>query len=109
MGGEGVVDGEEGSSEKCLKWSGGGVIKRSFQKHLKTGVGKDESCSSEGGGFEGATTPVPPPRKILIIHSPSRCNSHATTGNWTINDAWGAGIKAVQTDSTKTNTHVLDA
>ena len=31
------------------------------------------------------------------------------TGNWTIHDAWGAGIKAVQTDSTKTNTDVLDA
>ena len=34
--GEGVVDGESGSSEGCLKW-GGGVIKGSFQKHLKTG------------------------------------------------------------------------
>ena len=30
-----MVDGEGGSSEKCLKW-GGGVIKGSFQKHLKT-------------------------------------------------------------------------
>ena len=29
--GEGVVDGEGGSSEKCLKWDGGGgVIKGSF-------------------------------------------------------------------------------
>ena len=28
-GGEGVVDGEGGSSERCLKW-GGGVIKGSF-------------------------------------------------------------------------------
>ena len=27
-----------GSSERCLKWGGGGgVIKGSFQKHLKTG------------------------------------------------------------------------
>ena len=36
--GEGVVDGEGGSSEGCLKWGGGGcwVIKGSFQKHLKT-------------------------------------------------------------------------
>ena len=40
-GGEGVVDGEGGSSERCLKWGGGGggVIKGSFQKHLKTGSG----------------------------------------------------------------------
>ena len=29
-----------GSSERCLKWGGGvGVIKRSFEKHLKTGGG----------------------------------------------------------------------
>ena len=28
-----------GSSERCLKWGGGGVIKGSFQKHLKTGGG----------------------------------------------------------------------
>ena len=35
----GVVDGEGGSSEGCLKWGGGGggVIKGSLQKHLKTG------------------------------------------------------------------------
>ena len=33
-----------GSSERCLKWVGE-VIKRSFQKHLKTGVGKGKSCS----------------------------------------------------------------
>ena len=26
-------------SEGCLKWGGGGVIKGSFQKHLKTGGG----------------------------------------------------------------------
>ena len=38
MGEAGMVDGEGGSSEKCLKWDGGGweVIEGSFQKHLKT-------------------------------------------------------------------------
>ena len=43
----GVVDGEGGSSERCLKWGGGrwGIIKGSFQKRLKTGVGKGKSCS----------------------------------------------------------------
>ena len=41
-----MVDGERGSSERCLKWVVGvGVINRSFQKHLKTGVGKSESRS----------------------------------------------------------------
>ena len=36
-----MVDGVEGSSERCLKWGDGGrgVIKGSFQKHLKTGGG----------------------------------------------------------------------
>ena len=32
------MDGEGGSSERCLKW-GGGVIKGSFQKHIETGGG----------------------------------------------------------------------
>ena len=36
-----MVDGEGGSSEGHFKWGGGwwGVIKGSFQKHLKTGGG----------------------------------------------------------------------
>ena len=32
-----------GSSEGCLKWDGGGVIKGSFQNILKQG-GKGKSC-----------------------------------------------------------------
>ena len=38
-GGEGVVVGVGGSSERCLKWGGGGwgVTKESFQKFLKIG------------------------------------------------------------------------
>ena len=42
------MDREGGSSEGCLKWGGGGwvgVIKGSFQKRHKTGVGKGKSCS----------------------------------------------------------------
>ena len=66
LGGEGVVDGEGGSSEGCLKWGGGGVGSlRDLSKNvLKQGVGKGESCSKGEGGFEGVTTP--PPRKIRI-------------------------------------------
>ena len=38
-----MVDGEEGNSEKCLKWGGGGVgVIRDLSK---TGVGKGKSCS----------------------------------------------------------------
>ena len=45
------------SSEICLKWGGGGwgVIKGSFQKHLKTGVDKFVG----GGGLE-VSPPLPP-------------------------------------------------
>ena len=32
-----MVDGEGSSSERCVKWGGGEIIKGSFQKHLKTG------------------------------------------------------------------------
>ena len=58
--------GEGDSSERCLKWGGGGwgVIKGSFQKHLKTGGGKRQKLFVGGGGFEGVTTPAPPPGKF---------------------------------------------
>ena len=51
------MDGEGGSSGKCLKW-GGGVIKGSFQKHLKTGGGSRQKLFVGGRGFEGVTTPA---------------------------------------------------
>ena len=37
------------SSERCLKW--GGVIKESFLKHLKTGMGKSKVVRGGGGGL----------------------------------------------------------
>ena len=45
--GEGVVDGEGGSSERCLKWGGGGWGSlRDLSKNIsKQGVGKGKSCS----------------------------------------------------------------
>ena len=45
-GGAGLVEGEGGNSERCLK-RGGRVIKESFQKHLKreSRVGRGKSCS----------------------------------------------------------------
>ena len=38
---------EESNSERCLKWGGvrWGIIKESFQKHFKMGVGKGKMCS----------------------------------------------------------------
>ena len=59
---------EGGSSERCLKWDGGGgggqeVIKGSFQKHLKTGVGKGKS-SSKGEGVLKVSPPLTPPQKF---------------------------------------------
>ena len=52
--GVGVVggEGEAGNSERCLMWGGGGVIKESFQKHLKIGdVGEWDT--------ESVTIPAP--------------------------------------------------
>ena len=45
--GGGVVDGEGGSSERCLKWGGGGGRSlRDLSKNiLKQGMGKRKSCS----------------------------------------------------------------
>ena len=42
-----MVDGEGGSSERCLKWGvgWGGLLLRDLSKSLKQGVGKDKSCS----------------------------------------------------------------
>ena len=42
--GEGVVDGEGGSSERCLKWGGGGSLRDLSKNILKQGVGKGKSC-----------------------------------------------------------------
>ena len=39
-------------------WWGVGVIKGSFQKHLKTGWVKAKVVRSGKGGFEGVTTPA---------------------------------------------------
>ena len=44
-GGEGVVDGEGGSSEGCLKWGGRGwgSLRDICKKHPQTGVGKGKN------------------------------------------------------------------
>ena len=46
-GGGRVVDGEEGSSERRLKWGGGcwGSLRDLSKNILKQGVGKGKSCS----------------------------------------------------------------
>ena len=46
-GGAGVVDGEWGSSERCLKWGcgGRGSLRDLSINILKQGVGKGKSCS----------------------------------------------------------------
>ena len=43
--GDGVVDGEGGSSEGCLKWGDGGLLRDPSKNILKQGVGKGKSCS----------------------------------------------------------------
>ena len=47
FGGAGVVDGEQGSSERCFKWGGGGGVSlRDLSTNiLKLGMDKGKSCS----------------------------------------------------------------
>ena len=65
--GGGVVDGE-GSSERCLKW-GVGVIKGSFQKHLKTGRELRQELFVGGRGFEGRHHPCPLRITLAFTHA----------------------------------------
>ena len=59
--------GRKDSSERCLKWGGGGSL-RDFSKNiLKQGVGKGKSCSW-GEEVLKVSPPLSPPRKILVIH-----------------------------------------
>ena len=57
-----MVDGEGGSSERCLKWGGGGwgSLRDLFKNILKQGWVKTKVVR-RGEGFEGVTTPAPPP------------------------------------------------
>ena len=48
FGGGGVVDGEGGSSERCLKW---GSLRDLSKNILKQGVGKGKSCSKGERGL----------------------------------------------------------
>ena len=61
----GVVDGEGGKSESCLKW-GWGIIKESFQNHLRIGNGYMQKLFVGGRSTEGVI--IPGPRNILIVH-----------------------------------------
>ena len=67
-GGAGVVDGEGGSSERCLKWGGGGwgSLRDLSKNILNRGWVKAKVVRWGEGGFPGVTTPAPP--KIFIIH-----------------------------------------
>ena len=56
-----MVDGEEGNSERCLKWGGGGrgVFKESFQIHLKIGREQRQKLFV-GEGVLKVSPPLPP-------------------------------------------------
>ena len=74
MGGRGNGWGG-GSSERCLKWIGGGwgSLRDLSKNILKQGEDKGKSCSLGGGGGGGGggglkVSPPLLPWKILIIH-----------------------------------------
>ena len=57
--GEGVVDGEGGSSERCLKWGGGGSLRDLSKNILKQGWVKAKVVH-RGRGFQRCHHPCPP-------------------------------------------------
>ena len=64
------MDGEGGSSEKCLKWGGGGSLRNLSKNILKQGVVKAKVVRI-GEGFESVTTPAPPPPQENFNHTES--------------------------------------
>ena len=68
-----------GSSERCLKWGGGGSLKDLSKNILKQGVGKGKNLSIRGGYFEGVTTPASPRKNLIIYHAASLFISLSTT------------------------------
>ena len=58
MGGRGGGWGG-GSSDGCLKWSGGGSLRDLSKNIFKQGVGKGKSCSQGKGGLK-VSPPLPP-------------------------------------------------
>ena len=53
-------------------WWGVGSLRDVSKNILKQGLGKGKSCSYGGGGFEGVTTPAPPPKKKDFNHTQSK-------------------------------------
>ena len=58
-GGEGVVGGEGGISERCLKWGGGGSLRDLSKNIFKQEWVKAKVVRRGEGGFEDVITPAP--------------------------------------------------
>ena len=76
-----MVDGEGGSSERCLKW-GGGSLRDLFKNILKQGVGKGNSCSKGARGFRRGHHPCPPENfnhtsRHLAVDRIINCTAHS--------------------------------
>ena len=72
-----MVDGEGGSSERFLKWGGGGSLRDLSKNILKQGVGKGKSFCRGGGDLEGVTTPAYPGN---FNHTPPYCRNTRILG-----------------------------
>ena len=58
-----MVDGEGGSSERCLKWGGEGSLRDLSKNILKQGVGKGK-LFRRGEGVLKVSPSLPPPGKF---------------------------------------------
>ena len=59
--GGGMVDGEGGSSEGCLKWGGGGSLRDLSKSILKQGRWVKAKVVRRGEGVLKVSPPLPPP------------------------------------------------
>ena len=71
-----MVDGEEGSSERCLKWGGGRSLRDLPQNILKQGVGKVKAkVVRRGEGVLKVSPPLPSPPPENFNHTPCLVNT----------------------------------
>ena len=62
-----------GSSERCLKWGGGGSLRDLSKNSLKQGMRKGKSCFLGGRGILKVSPPLPPSQNFNRTYTGEHC------------------------------------